>query len=63
MTDTTQWEYKILSIETKGLMGFAMEEPESELNDLGEEGWELVEQINMDLGATQALIFKRPKEE
>jgi len=56
------YEYNILEIGSEGPLGLSKtsEQPEQELNMFGIEGWELVEQINMENGATQALIFKRP---
>jgi len=56
------YEYKVLEVGADGPPGLSKtsEIPERGLNEMGVNGWELVEQINMENGATQALIFKRP---
>lgn len=38
------WEYKSIKVETKGIMGGILEirNFDSELNKMGEQGWELV---------------------
>jgi hypothetical protein len=56
------YEYKFIDVGSEGSFGLSKtsEKPEKKLNFLGVEGWDLVEQINMENGATQALIFQRP---
>lgn len=60
--EAQSYEYKILEVGAEGVLGLSKtsELPEDRLNELGVRGWELAEQINMENGATQALIFKRP---
>ncbi|HHX69229.1 MAG: DUF4177 domain-containing protein [Miniphocaeibacter sp.] len=60
-----KFEYKLMKTDAKGIFGgkVNVEELEYELNQLGQEGWELMENIgmNQDYGATRWLIsvFKR----
>jgi ribosomal protein L40E len=63
MGSREEWEYKTLKIGSEGPMGLSKtsEDPESKLNSLGQRGWEMTGQINMENGATQLLILKRPK--
>lgn len=66
----TRWEYKIVDLSGGGLFGGSDAPTEAELNDLGEEGWELAAALTdsrRSLGGrpkseTSALVFKRPKE-
>lgn len=66
----TEWEYKIVELADGGLPGGGDEVSEAQLNDLGEEGWELATALTgskTGLGGrpkskTDALVFKRPKE-
>lgn len=61
-TGMTQWEYKIINLRSENYRL----DPDfvDELNDLGEDGWELVglTSVNFKSGATDnlALVFKRP---
>ena len=65
-----QWEYKIVDLEDGGFIGDGEEASEDVLNQLGEQGWELVESLtgsHTKLGSgvqtrTSGLVFKRPKE-
>lgn len=57
-----KWEYKYISIglhlsdkKTANLIN-------EELGKLGDDGWELVNFVNIVVDARYALIFKRPKE-
>lgn len=59
-----KWEYKYIYIyidskisdqKTSNLIN-------KELNKLGDDGWELVNFVNIVLDARYAFIFKRPKE-
>ena len=58
----THWEYKIINLRSENYRL----DPDyvDELNDLGEDGWELVglTSVNFKSGATDniALVFKRP---
>lgn len=60
----TQWEYKIINIRSERYRL----DPEAapQLNELGDEGWELISitSVNFKSGATDniAMVFKRPKE-
>jgi hypothetical protein len=60
--EMNRWEYKIINIRSENYRL----DPNyvSQLNDLGEEGWELVglTSVNFKSGATDniALVFKRP---
>lgn len=62
----TKWEYKSVSIATEGWMGGILktEEFDQMLNQMGQEGWELVTifDTNLSNGATRYVIatFKRP---
>jgi hypothetical protein len=61
------WEYKTIQFETKGFMGgiLDLESFESDLNDLGKEGWELINcfDTNMSQGQSRYVIavFKRKR--
>jgi hypothetical protein len=58
----TKWEYKIINIRSEN---YRLDpNSASQLNQLGEEGWELVSitSVNFKTGATDniAMVFKRP---
>ena len=59
------YEYKLLNTAAKGLMGgkVDLQSMSVELNQLGQDGWELIEIIssNQDFGSTRYIIsvFKR----
>lgn len=63
-----QWEYKTLKILTHGLFGgqISEEDLEIQLNELGEEGWEVVSCVNTNQSGGTSLsvvvVMKRPKE-
>ncbi|SNZ05719.1 protein of unknown function [Natronoarchaeum philippinense] len=61
MTDKypDQWEYRSLRPPREETMKEA-DDPTDELNELGAEGWELVETIEYAGGGTKYLVFKRP---
>lgn len=67
----TEWEYRILSVESGGLFGGGGGTTETELNELGADGWELAATLigsTRSIGGrpkseTDALVFKRPKHE
>lgn len=61
----TQWEYKIINVRSEN---YRLDpNAASELNRLGDEGWELISitSVNFKSGATDniALVFKRPRTE
>lgn len=51
------FEYRILDVDT-GMFG-SSSVPEERLNDLGEDGWEVVAPIAEKSGQTTALVLKR----
>lgn len=58
----TRWEYKIINIRSEN---YRLDpNAVSQLNDFGDEGWELVglTSVNFKSGATDniAMVFKRP---
>jgi hypothetical protein len=59
----TTWEHKVLTHKLKW-KGFDYGEIEAELDELGRQGWELVQTIVPTMGSGQslevALILKRP---
>lgn len=56
------WEYRTLRPE-RGATMLEAEDPEAALNELGAEGWELVETVEYVDGGTKFLVFKRPASE
>lgn len=56
-----RWEYKTVR-PSRGETKKEAEDPEAQLNDYGEDGWELVETIDYTGGGTKYLVFKRPAE-
>ena len=62
----TQWEYKTIKLSTTGFLGgvLDMQAFDRMLNDLGDDGWELVSSFdtNQSGGVTRDVIaiFKRP---
>jgi hypothetical protein len=63
-----KWEYKTVKVDTKGFAGGKFDENTFErlLNELGQQGWELVNTFdtNQNYGASRHVIaiLKRPKE-
>ncbi len=57
---STQWTYKVIDAEAKGLRMLKSEEIENVLNQYGMLGWELVEVIQM-AGNQATLYFKKQK--
>ncbi len=60
--EQARWEYRIINIRSEG---YRLDPAyEDELNELGDEGWELVSitAINFKTGATDhiGMVFKRP---
>jgi hypothetical protein len=64
-----KWEYTSIKLETKGILGGILEEEsfDTELNRLGEQGWELVSCFPTAQGYGQSRevisVFKRRKQE
>jgi MoaA/NifB/PqqE/SkfB family radical SAM enzyme len=57
-----QWEYRILRPSREATKK-ELENPVDELNELGADGWELVETIEYVEGGTKFLVLKRPARE
>lgn len=57
---TEQWEYHTIR-PPRGSTKKESIDPIHDLNDLGEDGWELVSTIEYVGGGTKYLVFKRPK--
>ena len=58
-SDPTRWEYYCLRPPREETKKEASD-PTEELNDLGAEGWELVDTITYTGGGTKYLVLKRP---
>ena len=57
-----KFEYKIVNFKTHGMVNIILtKEHEDKMNDLGEEGWELVDINDTKNGRTVMAIFKREK--
>ena len=56
---TVRWEYRSIEPPRDSAKKEA-EDPTADLNELGEEGWELCESITYTGGGTKYLILKRP---
>ncbi len=56
---TEQWEYHTIR-PPRGSTKKESIDPENDLNELGEDGWELVSTIEYVGGGTKYLVFKRP---
>lgn len=61
MDDSTPrgWEYETLRVPREATHKEAAD-PESELNELGAEGWELAATIDYVGGGTKFIVLKRP---
>ena len=57
-----EWEYRALRPPRDESMKEATD-PTDQLNELGAEGWELVETVEYTGGGTKYLLFKRPAED
>lgn len=55
----THWEYETLRPPRDETKKEAVD-PKAEMNQLGAEGWEVVETIDYEGGGTKYLVFKRP---
>lgn len=59
-----QWDYKTINpSESYAGLEVLAKDPESALNQLGDDGWELVETVEENIGKTKYLIFRRPVSE
>ena len=60
---TQQWQFKIVTYKLKW-KGFDYADMEKDLNDHGDQGWELVSTVSPSYGAGQAIeiavVLKRP---
>jgi hypothetical protein len=59
--DSTAWEYETLK-PPRGVTQKEASDPKAELNELGADGWELVDTVEYVGGGTKYLILKRPAE-
>jgi len=59
MSEPNQWEYRVLTTGTF-FKGVKDEDLEAELNQLGEEGWELVGFRTIENSNQAQAVFKRP---
>lgn len=58
-TAPERWEYETLRPARESTKKEA-QDPKEQLNELGAEGWELVDTIAYEGGGTKYLVFKRP---
>jgi hypothetical protein len=56
----TRWEYETVRPDRESTKKEASD-PKATLNELGAEGWELIETITYESGGTKYLVFKRPR--
>jgi riboflavin biosynthesis pyrimidine reductase len=56
----TRWEYETLR-PTRDSAKKESIDPKAALNELGAEGWELVETVTYEGGGTKYLVLKRPR--
>ena len=59
MSEPNQWEYRVLTTGSF-FKGVKDEDLEAELNQLGEEGWELVAFRTIENSNQAQAVFKRP---
>lgn len=59
---TAAWEYKVVRPD-RGPARKEAANPVAKLNDLGADGWELVETVEYVGGGTKYLVLKRPSVE
>ncbi|MBX0296824.1 DUF4177 domain-containing protein [Haloarcula nitratireducens] len=57
-TKHKRWEYETLRV-PRGETKKESEDPKTELNELGAEGWRLVETVDYTGGGTKFLVFER----
>lgn len=53
------WEYETIQVPKEAAQKESAD-PKTELNELGNAGWELVETVDYTGGGTKYLLFKRP---
>lgn len=58
-SECVRWEYKTYRPQRDATKKEAID-PQAALNDLGADGWELVETVDYEGGGTKFLVFKRP---
>jgi hypothetical protein len=58
----TEWEYETLQPPRDATKKESID-PKTELNELGEDGWELAGTVDFVGGGTKFLIFKRPADD
>lgn len=59
-----KWDYKTINpSESYAGVEVLTKDPQEALNELGDDGWELVESIEESVGKSKYLVFKRPREE
>ena len=58
MDERTKWEYKMIE-PSKGLTKREAINSESKLNELGAEGWRLVDTVSYDGGGTKMFVLER----
>ena len=58
MDERPQWEYKMIE-PSKGLTKREAINSESKLNELGAEGWRLVDTVSYDGGGTKLFVLER----
>lgn len=59
MSDQQRWEYETLR-PPRGTTRKESSDPKAALNELGAEGWELVDTVEYVGGGTKFLVLKRP---
>ncbi len=59
MTDNAQWEYRVLTI-GGSWTGFKVDAAETALNEMGLEGWEVVNTLVEPGGFKLVVVAKRP---
>lgn len=60
----TQWEYKVVNMSCTFKTGSGAEKMlQQKCDELGKDGWELVNFQNYDMATKFMLVFKKPKED
>lgn len=57
----TRWEYRTLRPDREATM-HEVADPGDALNELGDDGWELVCSVDYSGGGTKYLVLKRPRQ-
>ena len=58
MVDRQQWEYRMIE-PSKGLTKREAINSEDKLNELGADGWRLIETVSYDQGGTKLFVLER----